>query len=227
MKYGYLRVSTGEQSLDQQESQLRRLGVEVFVREKVSGRRKPRPQLEAMLGELRTGDELHITKLDRLGRDITELHGLARTLEDKGVALVIGGQRHDPHDPTGKLFFGMLALFAEFEADLVAARTRERLAELRAQGKATGKPRVLSDRQASALLNAHEAGESIAALTHRLGVSRSTVRRTLDRERVRRALRDSPGLRRQVRELEAEREKALRDLDKAMAERGDDDAAQK
>lgn len=219
MKHGYLRVSTPAQSYDQQERELRNYGVKHFDKESVSGRKAKRPVLEGLLDELRKDDELHVTKLDRLGRSVQELHEIASRLEEKGVALVIGGARHDPKDPMGKMFFGMLSVFAEFEADLIASRTRDRLATLRAQGKHVGKKRKLTERQDIAIFNAVRGNAiSMKALAERYGVSVTTIRRSLEREDLKRKLKSDPALRREVRELQHAEEALLEAIEKEAPE---------
>jgi len=85
-----------------------------------------------------------VTKLDRLGRSARDLHDIAAELAGKGVKLSIGGSIHDPGDPMGKMFFGMLALMAEFESDLIRSRTVEGMREAAKRGRLLGKPSKLS-----------------------------------------------------------------------------------
>jgi len=221
MKYGYLRVSTPYQSFDQQEIELRSHGVRIFEKEVVSGKKTKREKLEGILEELRKGDELHVTKLDRLGRTARELYEIADRLQALEVSLVIGGTKHDPTTPMGRMFFGILATFAEFEADLIAERTRERLAALRAQGKKVGKERKLTERQSIAVYHAVQGGFTITELAKRYSVSRTTIRRELEREQLKRRLKEDPSLRRELREQELDRKQLERELDKADAEAGD------
>ncbi|MCW0001867.1 recombinase family protein [Pararhizobium sp. YC-54] len=90
---------------------------------------------------------------------------------------------HDPSDPMGKLFFNILATFAEFEADLIKMRTREGMAIARAKGKLRGKKPKLSDRQQKELRRMHDTGEySISGLAEVFAISRPTVYRTLGRQ---------------------------------------------
>ena len=89
---------------------------------------------------------------------------------------------YDPGDPMGKMFFNILATFAEFEADLIRMRTREGMAIARARGKLRGKQPKLSDRQQRELCRMHATGEySISDLAELFSVSRPTVYRTLNR----------------------------------------------
>lgn len=106
-------------------------------------------------------------------------HG-AHTLQARGVKLALGTTLYDPGDPMGKMFFNVLATFAEFEGDLIRLRTREGMAIARAKGKLRGKQPKLSDRQQKELCRMHETGQySISDLAELFSVSRPTVYRTL------------------------------------------------
>ncbi len=105
-------------------------------------------------------------------------------LTAQGVALSLGGQVHDPTDPMGKMFFNILATFAEFEVDLLRMRTREGMAVARAKGKLRGRQPKLSAMQQKELVRMHEAGgHSITDLAEVFAISRPTVYRTLSRAR--------------------------------------------
>ena len=127
---------------------------------------------------------LVVTKLDRLGRSVTDLHAIASELEAKGARLAYGGSTHDPADPAGKLFFTMLGAMAEFEADLIRARTREGVAIAKAEGRMLGRTPKLSALQRRRLLADYETGEySTAQLMEISGLSRSAMYATLARAR--------------------------------------------
>jgi len=101
------------------------------------------------------------------------------------VKLQLGASVHDPSDPMGKLFFNILATFAEFEADLIKLRTREGMAVARAKGKLRGKKPKLSDRQQKELRRMYDTGDySISDLADLFSISRPTVYRTLRRQPV-------------------------------------------
>ena len=116
-------------------------------------------------------------------------HGLTGTnraiagqLQERGMRLALGPTLYDPDDPMGKMFFNILATFAEFEADLSRLRTREGMAIARAKGKLRDKQPKLSDRQQRELCRMHVTGEySISDLAELFSVSRPTVYRTLNR----------------------------------------------
>ena len=97
---------------------------------------------------MRAGDTLVVTKLDRLARSVPDAREIADQLLAREVKLALGPTTHDPSDPMGKMFFNILATFAEFESDLIRMRTREGMAVARATGKLRGKKPKLSDRQA-------------------------------------------------------------------------------
>ena len=124
-----------------------------------------------------------VPKLDRLARSVPDARTIADTLVARGVKLALGSSVYDPADPMGKMFFNILATFAEFEADLIRLRTREGMAVARARGKLKGKQPKLSDRQQRELRRMHDTGDySISDLAELFSVSRPTVYRTLRRQ---------------------------------------------
>ena len=121
-------------------------------------------------------------KLDRLGRSVPDARAIADLLRERCVKLALGRTLYDPGDPMGKMFFNILATFAEFEADLIRIRTREGMAIARDKGKLRGKQPKLSDRQQRELCRMHATGEySFGDLAELFSVSRATVYRTLKR----------------------------------------------
>ena len=141
-----------------------------------------RPGLDQALAAVREGDTLVVPKLDRLARSVPDARAIADRLRERDVKLALGRTLYDPGDPMGKLFFNILATFAEFEADLIRMRTREGMAIARARGKSRGKQPKLSDRQQRELCRMHATGEySISDLAELFSVSRPTVYRTLNR----------------------------------------------
>jgi len=138
---GYARVSTSGQDLAAQRDGLAALGVDddnVHVDHGLSGTTRARPGLREALAACRAGDVLVVTKLDRLARSLRDATDIADELTKKGVALNLGGAVYDPTDPVGRLLFNVLGMVAEFEADLIRARTREGMAIAKAAGKLRG-----------------------------------------------------------------------------------------
>lgn len=123
-----------------------------------------------------------VTKLDRLARSLPDARDITDTLARKQVALSLGGSIYDPADPVGKLPFNVLALVAEFEADLIRSRTLEGMAIARAKGRLRGKKPKLSPAQETHLVALHNAGDHTSTeIAELFGVARSTVYRTLAR----------------------------------------------
>lgn len=182
---GYARCSTDKQDLTAQRQALMALGVaedRIYVDHGFTGTNRARPGLDQAIAAVRGGDTLVVPKLDRLARSVPDARAIASQLERKGVKLALGASVYDPADPMGKMFFNILATFAEFESDMIRMRTREGMAVARAKGKLRGKQSKLSDKQQRELCRMRETGEySISDLAELFTVSRPTVYRTLQR----------------------------------------------
>ena len=185
---GYVRCSTDKQDLAAQKAALEQLGVaadRIYTDHGLTGTNRLRPGLDQALAAVRTGDTLVVPKLDRLARSVPDARFIADALIARGVSLALGSSVYDPVDPMGKMFFNILATFAEFEADLIRLRTREGMAIARSRGKLRGKQPKLSDKQQKELRRMHGTGEySISDLAELFAVSRPTVYRTLGRQPV-------------------------------------------
>src|SRR5215470_1582468 len=183
---GYARCSTDKQDVAAQRAILRELGVpedRIYVDEGLTGTHRKRPGLDQALAAVRAGDTLVVPKLDRLARSVPDARQIADALVARGVKLALGTSVYDPSDPMGKMFFNILATFAEFEADFIRLRTREGMAMARAKGKLRGKRPKLSDKQHKELWRMYDTGEySISDLAELFSVSRPTVYRTLARK---------------------------------------------
>jgi len=156
---GYARVSTEQQDLTAQRDALRGLGVgddRIYVDHGLTGTNRERPDARDILAELTA----------------------------KNVRLSMGGAIHDPADPIGRLLFNVLAMVAEFEADLIRTRTRDGMRVAKAKGHLRGKQPKLTTNQAKHLLELSDLGTySTAELAELFGVGRSTIYRTLLRVR--------------------------------------------
>lgn len=184
---GYARVSTESQDLTAQRAGLHALGVgddRIYVDRGLTGSNRDRPGLRLALAACRSGDTLVVMKLDRLARSLPDARDILDELTHRGVRLSMGGAVHDPTDPVGRLLFNVLAMVAEFEADLIRLRTREGMQVARDKGHLRGKQPKLKPNQAKHLLELNALGTySGAELAEMFNVSRSTVYRTLDRLR--------------------------------------------
>lgn len=185
IRIGYARCSTHSQDLEAQRKALLGLGVSedrIYTDHGLTGTGRNRPGLAQALAALRQGDTLVVSKLDRLARSVPDARDIAKELERKGVTLALGTAIHDPSDPMGRMFFNIVATFAEFEADLIRMRTREGMAIAKAKGKLRGKKPKLSEKQRKELWRMHDTGEySISDLAEVFSVSRPTVYRMLNR----------------------------------------------
>jgi DNA invertase Pin-like site-specific DNA recombinase len=190
-RVGYARCSTDKQDLAAQQVILKELGVapeRIYMDRGLTGTTRARPGLDQALAAVRAGDTLVVPKLDRLARSVPDARQIADALVERGVKLALGTSVYDPTDPMGKMFFNILATFAEFEADLIRMRTREGMAIARAKGKLRGKRPKLSDKQQKELWRMHDTGEySISDLAELFSVSRPTVYRTIARKTQRRS----------------------------------------
>ncbi len=182
---GYARCSTDKQDLTAQRRALMDLGVSenlIYTDHGLTGTNRLRPGLDQAIAAVRAGDTLVVPKLDRLARSVPDARAIASQLEAKGVKLALGASVYDPGDPMGKMFFNILATFAEFESDLIRMRTREGMAVARAKGKLRGKQPKLSEKQQTELKRMYETSEySISDLAEVFSVSRPTIYRTLHR----------------------------------------------
>ena len=182
---GYARCSTDKQDVEAQRQALLGLGVageRIYLDRGLTGTNRRRPGLDQALAAVRSGDTLVVPKLDRLARSVPDARDIGYSLVARGVKLSLGGTSYDPSDPMGKMFFNILATFAEFEVDLLRLRTREGMAVARAKGRLRGRQPKLSPAQQAHLVKQHGSGEhSIADLAELFSVSRPTVYRVLQR----------------------------------------------
>src|SRR5215217_5416720 len=111
----------------------------IYVDHGSTGSNRDRPGLREALAACRAGDTLVVTKLDRLARSLLDARAIADELTARQVKLNLGGSVHDPTDPVGRLLFNVLAMVAEFEADLIRLRTREGMKVAQAKGRLRGK----------------------------------------------------------------------------------------
>ncbi len=185
---GYARCSTIRQDLTAQRTALQALGVpgdRIYLDEGFTGSNRKRPGLDLALASVRAGDTLITPKLDRLARSVPDARDIIQGLAERGVRFQMGASVYDWNDPMAKMFIQLLAVFAEFELDLIRMRTREGMSRPQVRAKLKGKPPKLSAAQQKHLVDLHKAGEhSITDLAELFSVSRPSVYRVLARHGV-------------------------------------------
>lgn len=120
---GYARCSTDEQDLTAQQQRLTELGVapeRIYLDHGLTGTNRARPGLDQALAAVRTGDTFVVPKLDRLARSVPDARAIGDDLAARGIKLSLGGQVYDPTDPMGKMFFNILATFAELVSTIAS-----------------------------------------------------------------------------------------------------------
>jgi DNA invertase Pin-like site-specific DNA recombinase len=144
---GYARVSTYGQTLDSQLEQLRKAGCSSrnIYREKVTGARADRRELNRMLGKLAPADVVTVTRIDRLARSTFDLFGIVKRIVDaKAQFRSLAEPWADTGTSTGRLMLAVLGGLADVERDLTRTRTAEGRSRAKAQGKAMGRPPSLN-----------------------------------------------------------------------------------
>jgi DNA invertase Pin-like site-specific DNA recombinase len=176
MRYGYARVSSVDQDLSIQIEALEAAGCEVR-KEKASGTKLDgRSELQLLMEFMRKGDELYVTRIDRLARSIADLQSIVVRLKEKGVALKATEQPIDTSTAAGKAFLDMLGVFAEFETNLRRERQMEGIAKAKARGVYKGRKRSVDVERVRAL---KEAGMGAVAIAREMGIGRASVYRAL------------------------------------------------
>jgi DNA invertase Pin-like site-specific DNA recombinase len=177
MIVGYARTSTADQEagLEAQERDLKAAGAERLYTEQASSVSR-RQALEEALDYLRDGDELVVTKLDRLARSIRDLMEIVERVRSKGASLRILAMDLDTSSATGKLMLGILGSVAEFEREIMLERQREGIAKAKAAGKYKGRVPT-AQRKAEDVLRLLADGKTEVEAARSVGISRSSVQR--------------------------------------------------
>ncbi len=176
--YGHARVSTDGQTLDAQIAQLKAAGAEKVFREKVSGARANRSELARLMRGLTAGDVVLVTRLDRLARSTRDLLNTLASMAEKGAGFrSLHDTWADTTTPHGRLMLTVLAGLAEFERELIRARTGEGRERAKARGVRLGRKPKLTAHQVREALARREAGESLTEIARSYAVSHSTISR--------------------------------------------------
>lgn len=185
--FAYLRVSTKDQTTEQQLAQIQGAGHQiekdrVYVEQGVSGKvpALQREQFSKLNERMDSSDSLVVTKLDRLGRDMLDVIATIRDLTEREISVVILGLGTLDNTPQSKLTLAMLAAISEYERDLISERTKAKLAKLKADGVRLGRPLKTADevlrQKAESLFAQNMSWRKVAA---ELGIALSTLQRMM------------------------------------------------
>ena len=183
MVIGYARVSTNEQNLGLQLDALEKAKCGRVFQEHITSGMKTRPQLVAALDIIREGDTFVVWRLDRLGRSMRELDDLVAKFRDKGVRFSSLTEAIDTTTASGKLYFHIIAAFAEYEREGIRERTKAGVAAAKARGRKGGRKHKLSPAQRTMVVNAYSAHTPIRDICHQFRISHTTIHRILDADK--------------------------------------------
>lgn len=185
MLIGYMRVSTGDQSIDLQKDQLTQAGCDRIFQDVASGAKSDRQGLRDAIEFCRPGDVLVCWKLDRVGRSLKDLIEIVNTMKDRGVGFRCLTQQLDTTTPSGMLIFHVFGAMAEFERGLIRERTAAGLISARARGRLGGRPKIDNSKRAEVASTLHVEGKtSIKQICETLKISRATFYRDLKSARA-------------------------------------------
>ena len=178
----YARVSTGDQTTDNQLTEVKAAGYDIpdyrVFAESISGSvdTGQRPEFQKLMERMEPGDTLIVSRLDRLGRNAIDVQGTIQRLADRQISVVcLNLGKTDLTSPAGKMMVAMLSAVAQLERDLLIERTQAGLARAKAEGKRLGRPEAT--KTTSAVQECKAAGLTQAQTAIRLGVSTRTVKR--------------------------------------------------
>ena len=181
MLIGYARVSTTEQNIESQIDALHEAGCEkIFAGRGVGGDTIRRPELNKLIEQLRDGDIVVFTALDRMARNLRFLLEILETIKQHGAGIKsLNEPIIDTSTPVGEFALQIFGVIAEFERQRIRQRIQAGVRHARKRGKTLGRPRALTKGRADAIRKLHRQGTSIARLSRTFGVSSPTVRKYL------------------------------------------------
>lgn len=179
---GYVRVSTKQQSTDQQVDALIAVGLQVdhIYEDKLSGAQNDRPGLTKLLEYAREGDTIVVVALDRLGRSLLHMVNTIEQLQQRGINLRSLREGIDFETSAGRLQAAIFSAMAEYERALIKERAASAREAAQARGRHVGRPRALTLEQRSTALAMRAGDIDIATIARTLGVSRATIYRYTD-----------------------------------------------
>jgi len=184
MIIGYARTSKAEQNLDMQVDAIKKYAADkgeefkLYV-EQESGAKADRKVLAQAIDNVRKGDSFVVYKLDRLARSTRQLFDITDSFDNTGVEFVSISDSFDTTTPSGKAMFRMLAVFAEFERDIISDRTKAGLDAAKARGRIGGRPKVDAKTRRH-VVTLYEGGNSATDIAKEYGIGRSTIYKILN-----------------------------------------------
>jgi DNA invertase Pin-like site-specific DNA recombinase len=176
--YGYARVSTNGQDLAAQEAELMTVGCAKVFEEKISGAKTDRAELAKLIRRLEPGDVVMVTRLDRLARSTRDLLNIVAAIAERQADFrSLKDAWADTTTPHGRLMLTVLGGLAEFERELIRARTGEGRKRAKDRGVKFGRPTALTPHQRTEALQRLAEGEAQAELARSYGVSQATISR--------------------------------------------------
>jgi DNA invertase Pin-like site-specific DNA recombinase len=178
--FGYARVSTRDQDLAAQDAELRAAGCAKVFKEKISGAKTDRPELVKAIGRLEPGDVLVVTRLDRLARSTRDLLNVIAAITERGAGFKsLKDAWADTTSAHGRLMLTVLGGLAEFERELIRARTGEGRKRAKERGVRFGRPRKMTPHQRQEAIQRLAAGETQADVARTYNVDATTIGRLL------------------------------------------------
>lgn len=180
---GYARTSTADQvaGLEDQIADLKAAGCTRIFSEHVSAVERHRPELEAALDWLRSGDTYIVTKPDRLARSVTDLLGIVERLKARGVVVRILSMNLITGDPTSNLILSLLGSISTWEREIMLERQRAGIAKAKAEGKYRGRAPTARNK-AGEVRRLKAEGKAIMEIIAATGISRASIYRALNDE---------------------------------------------
>src|SRR5215469_3792423 len=176
--FGYARVSTRDQNLAAQDAELMAAGCAKVFKEKISGAKTDRPELAKVINRLETGDVLIVTRLDRLARSTRDLLNVIAAISERGAGFKsLKDTWADTTSPHGRLMLTILGGLAEFERELIRARTGEGRKRAKERGVRFGRPRKMTPHQRQEAIQRLIAGETQADVARTYNVDATTISR--------------------------------------------------
>ena len=184
MIIGYARVSKEGQSINRQLDLLKENHAEEIIQEKISGTKKERPSIDQLMLMVRSGDQVIVESISRLGRKTLDILQLIQTLEEKGASFVSIKEYMDTTTPTGKAMLQMMGVIAELERNLIAERIKEGLKASQKRGTHVGRPKKDPEIIKTALKMYDSEEYSVKEITKATNIAQGTLYRAINNRKL-------------------------------------------